>query len=695
MKHRWPLVAAIAIPLITGMVAYANVFGGQFLLDDTIEIITNPAIRTLWPPWVPMFGGHQVAARPLPYLTFAIDHAIWGLRPAGFHLTNLLLHLATAAGLVMLTRDTLRQPGLPAAVRGQATLFASLAATLWVVHPLTTAAVTYTYQRIEVLASLFIVLSLAAAVRAFEIPAGDGPRAARRRWWQAASCLAACLAAASKEIAVAIPPLIVGYWWVFVADSPGERLRDRAWFFALLAGAWGVLAAMLAAGQSDYAELKEAIYPPLQYAWTQAGVLLHYARLVIWPTGLCIDHDWPLATGPADVAVPLAIVLTVLAATLVGVMRRAPAAFSFLAAFLLLGPTSSILPLADLAFEHRMYLPSFCLLACAVVALGWLVLTAAGGLPAPWSAVVRGAAMLVACLLAIFAARATQARNATFSDIDRLWEAVLDRYPDSVRANWFVACIHAKQGDVDSALALAERSTRRRPGGLAFQHVQQVFRDAGNFAAWERTCRAGLATLEATGQKESPGWFDISFGLAESLRQQGRVAEAAALVDPLAERAAAVLGQTHAVTGSLKLARLRCDMAGPAGPAASLARARGLAATLAADLGGDHVNTLDARTLLAVCLAEAAQADEAESNLCDVIRIERTRPVLAPARLTAALETYASFLESQGRMAEASEVRRFRQATDPRGRLATPRPAAETGSRPGTSGPRSVGTHRP
>lgn len=687
MNDRWPLWAALAMPLAAGLIAYANIFAGQFLLDDTIEIITNPAIRTLWPPWVPMFGGHQVAARPLPYLTFAIDHAIWGLRPAGFHLTNLLVHLATAAGLVVLTRDTLRQPGLPAAVRGRATLLASLAATLWVVHPLTTAAVTYTYQRIEALASLFIVLSLAAAVRAFAIPVGDGPRAARRRWWQAASCLAACLAAASKEIAVAIPPLIVGYWWVFVADSPGERLRDRAWFFVLLAGAWGVLAAVLVAGRSDYAELKEAIYPPLQYAWTQAGVLLSYARLVIWPTGLCIDHDWPLATGPAEVAVPLAVVLAVLAATLVGVMRRAPAAYPFLAAFLLLGPTSSILPLADLAFEHRMYLPSFCLVAWAVGTLGWLVMMAARGLPAPWSAVVRRAAMLVACLIAILAARATQARNATFSDVDRLWEAVLDRYPDSVRANWFVACIRAKRGDVDSALALAERSTRRRPGGLAFQHVQQVFRDAGHLAAWERTCRAGLATLEAVGQKESPGWFDISFGLCESLRQQGRFAEAAALVEPLAERAAVVLGQTHAVTASLKLAHLRCAMAGPAGPAASLERARGLAATLAADLGSEHVNTLDARTLLSVCLAEAGRADEAESHLCDVIRLERTRPVLATARLAAALETYASFLESQGRGTEAEEVRRYRQATGLRARspsVATPRPAAETGSRPGS-----------
>jgi hypothetical protein len=684
MKRRLPLVAAIAVPLIAGTIAYANVFGGAFLLDDTIEIISNPAMRTLWPPWVPMFGGHQVAARPLPYLSFAIDHAIWGLRPAGFHLTNLLVHLATAAGLVALTRDTLRQPSLPAVVRGRATMLASLAATLWVVHPLTTAAVTYTYQRIEALASLFIVLSLAAAVRVFAIPVGDDTRAVSRRRWQAASCMAACLAAASKETAVAIPPLVAAYWWVFSGARPGERCRDRLAFFGMLAAAWIVLAAVLTAGRSDYAELKEAIHPPLHYAWTQAGVLLHYARLVIWPTGLCIDHDWPLATGPAAVAGPLVAVGGVLAATLVGFVRRAPAAYPFLAAFLLLAPTSSILPLADLVFEHRMYLPSFCLVAWAVVPLGWAVLTAARRLPARWSLVVRGAALAAACLAAVLAARETRGRNAAFADVDRLWEAVLDRYPDSVRANWFVACIRAKQGDVEAALALAERSTRRRPGGLAFQHVQQVFRDAGDLAAWERTCRVGLAALEAAGQRESPGWFDVGFGLAESLRQQGRVAEAAAFVGPLADRAAEVLGATHAVTASLAIARLRCDMAGPAGPGASLERARSLAARLAPALGADHVNTLDARTILAVCLAETGYADEAESHLCDVIRIERTRPVLAPARLTAALETYASFLESQGRMAEAGEVRRFRQATDPRGRLATPRPAAETGSPPGS-----------
>jgi hypothetical protein len=60
-----PLVAIAAFAMVA---AYANGLRGTFLMDDVPEIVNNEAIRTLWPPWVPMFEGGRLAHGPLPAL---------------------------------------------------------------------------------------------------------------------------------------------------------------------------------------------------------------------------------------------------------------------------------------------------------------------------------------------------------------------------------------------------------------------------------------------------------------------------------------------------------------------------------------------------------------------------------------------------------------------------------------------------
>jgi protein O-mannosyl-transferase len=647
----------LAIVVAAGMIAYANSFAGRFILDDRNEIVSNPAIRTLWPPWEPMTGGHLVVARPLPYLTFAIDHAVWGIEsPAGFHLVNVVAHLLTAVGLVVLTSGLLQRPVVPAGVRHNAGLLAGASGILWVVHPLATAAVTYIYQRIEVLASLFIVWSLVAAGRALAVPTQDLTRARQRRLWQAASLLAACLAAASKETAVAIPLLTAGLWWVFFAGQAEERLRDRLPFLLSLGVCWAVLAIVLATGRSDYPELQRAVYPPLRYALTQAGVLAHYARLVFWPVGLSIDHDWPLAAHVRDVWPQFLGVAAVLAVSITGFVRRAPWSYPLVAAFLFLGPTSSVLPLPDIAFEHRMYLPSFCLVVvvvCGICGALFRMLRELGG----WEGGGRLAVIMGAGLLAITLCGMTRQRNREFASPEKLWQAVLARYPDSPRANIDAAFSRAAVGDRAGAIAHARTATLRSSARPVFQGVAQTFFLKGDLAGWEETCRAGQAALASCGKGESAAWFDLGQGVVEAIRRQGRVDEARALADCWAAAAAAGLGEGHAVTAALGLAALRCRAAGATGPAGCLDDAAAAMARFAESLGDDHRVTLGARTILAAALAERGRDREAEDHLRQIVRLERDRAVPDLVEIAAAMESLASFLLSRGRLEEAVEVR--------------------------------------
>ena len=103
---------------------------------------------------------------------------------------------------------------------------------------------------------------------------------------------------------------------------------------------------------------------------TQAEVVAHYLRLAVIPAPLVLDYDWRAASSLAQVAVPGLLLTVLLAATVWGLMRRSPAAFAGAWFFLILAPTSSVLPVVtEVAAEHRMYLPVAGVIALVVLIL--------------------------------------------------------------------------------------------------------------------------------------------------------------------------------------------------------------------------------------------------------------------------------------------------------------------------------------
>jgi hypothetical protein len=129
---------------------------------------------------------------------------------------------------------------------------------------------------------------------------------------------------------------------------------------------------------------------PIDYFRTQLGVTWHYFRLLIWPLGQTLDYDWPLATrwSAATVVVPALGWVGVLA--LLGWLAyrgRRAATFWLGFAVLVLLPSSSLLPIADLVFEHRMYLTVGGFAVLATLAAGALLpprlAVEATGLPQP------------------------------------------------------------------------------------------------------------------------------------------------------------------------------------------------------------------------------------------------------------------------------------------------------------------------
>ncbi|HSC29072.1 MAG TPA: hypothetical protein VLD67_17480, partial [Vicinamibacterales bacterium] len=160
-RARW---IAGGIVVVAALLVYANTLNNPFVYDDFHTVVANPSLR---PPLSLEFVLVHSPFRPVVNLSYALDRAVWGFRPAGFHLTNTLLH-ATMAGLVFLVitgaiTDARERRGEPARADGLDVLAASAAAVLFAVHPLMSSAVAYVSGRSELLCGVFFAAGLLCA----------------------------------------------------------------------------------------------------------------------------------------------------------------------------------------------------------------------------------------------------------------------------------------------------------------------------------------------------------------------------------------------------------------------------------------------------------------------------------------------------------------------------------------------------
>lgn len=415
--------AAVLVLVVAGVVFYCNTFASPFVFDDKVYIRQKPTLHTLWPPWTPMTSSH----RPVVDFSFALDYALHGYTIWPYHAVNLAIHIAAALTLFGILRRTLSR-GTPAQRYGGAAWGLALTtALLWLVHPLQTESVTYIYQRFESLMGLFFLLTFYCFLRA-----QDSPRA---RWWYAGSIASCLLAMGSKEVGVVLPLLLVWYDRAVLASSWKELLRNRWPYYAALGGLLALLAGLVVHSMSIYAGggmLVVKNVTPLGYAATQPGVILHYLRLAVWPQGQCLDYGWPLAKTPMEIVPPLLVLLVLWGLTAWCVWRYP--AWGFVGAwfFLILAPSSSFIPIRDLAFEHRMYLP----LAAVLIALVIGTYELLQRLPAyragtassrRWFQVVP--VVVVAGALGV----TTLSRNTVYASEKAIWHDIVEKSPGHAR----------------------------------------------------------------------------------------------------------------------------------------------------------------------------------------------------------------------------------------------------------------------
>ncbi len=493
--YRSPVFAALVL-VAAGVLAYLNSFAGPFVFDDEPSILRNPTIRsfaTAW--WPPAEGGLTVSGRPVLNLTLALNYALGGSAVGGYHALNLLIHLAAGLTLYGLVRRTLLRPILAARFGRDADLIALATAALWLLHPLQTAAVTYVIQRAESLCSLFFLLTLYAVARHAELGAG--------RRWSVIAWGACLLGMGTKEVMVTAPVLALLYDRTFFAGSFAAAWRERRGLYLALAGTWILLLALVLAtgGRGETAGFGTAI-TPLTYGLTQLKAIAHYLQLAVWPAPLVLDYGTAVVTSWTEVLLPALIVIPLVAASAWYGLRGHPVGFCGLAFFLVLAPSSSVVPVATQTMaEHRVYLP--------LATLAMLAATAA------WRWLGRRGLVALAVIAGALGFLTVQ-RNRDYATAIGLFEDTLAKVPGNARARALLAEYYLRAGRISDARHALEQAITALP------RVPEMHNNLGNLCLRQGDFAAAVTHFERalTLKPEDP---EFTNNLGNALIRAGRL----------------------------------------------------------------------------------------------------------------------------------------------------------------------------
>ncbi len=518
-----PLLLLAGLLLATGL-AYTGSLDGGLLFDDTNLIEQNADIRDL-----AAFPGQVLrerlgtGTRVLTDLTFALDYARSGLAPRAYHVTSLALHLLAVVLAFLLGRRLLAGLGWPDP-EGPALA----AAALWALHPLNSQAVNYVVQRAEVMASLFYLLAAWLVLIAVE----------RGRTWAGAAAYLGALVATlagldSKQIVVTIPAVVL---LALVTTGAPAGPPARRWLvrlglatpFALLA-LWVATRTIPTLSGNSHVGFDIPGLSPAGYLLSQTRVLVQYLGLLAWPAGLNLDHGLTPSHSLLEPAVlaSTALLLALCAGALalawwgsrpgrdqrvVAASRLAPFGLAWF--FVVLSPTSSVVPLVDLMFEHRVYLASWGVVLAVVV----LVSAALSRLVQPPERAATAGLVLVLVTGAALGVALHQ-RNRVWADPATIWADVVAKAPGNWRGYQNLAQVLASRGQYRPAVELRERAltVARQPQdraevlrnlGANLIELQQV--DSGR----RRAARGGAAHPAGRRRAEQPGHLRRGAGAA-------------------------------------------------------------------------------------------------------------------------------------------------------------------------------------
>ncbi|HBG04288.1 MAG: hypothetical protein A2075_06275 [Geobacteraceae bacterium GWC2_58_44] len=530
----WVFLSLILVAAV-GIAAYSNSFAVPFTFDDEQAIATNDITKEI----SRIFAGqglHYNPRRIVGYLSLALNYRYGGLDVTGYHVVNLVIHVASAFLVYAVAAVTLKTPfftrASPTAGRDPlpsgAGLIPLIVSLLFVAHPIQTQAVTYIVQRFASLATLFYLAAVVCYAKgrmtSFAAPAwtaqpgvpaeatgqpdlsaettgqedvsadaagkadlsaeatvnddlktgnsaGGSGRSGVTWLWFLLAALMSGLAILTKEIAVTLPAAILLYECSFFGLTRKKLVRI-CWIAAAGAVACGLFLLAASRGGNPFTTLdlmtrETSDISRAGYLLTQTTVVVRYISLLFLPVNQQVVYDYPLRSSLFEFEVLLSSLLLcsllALSAWMYILSGRSGeafdkmrglwvpteggrrllriSAFGLLWFFLTLSIESGLIPIRDVIFEHRLYLPS----------TGFFLAVVAAAVAFVNAHQLRILAA-VAGVVVVTLATATYLRNEIWREPVQLWRDNADKAPSKVGVWQNLGVALQRKGDYEGAI---------------------------------------------------------------------------------------------------------------------------------------------------------------------------------------------------------------------------------------------------
>ena len=364
LNKTWLQLTILALSTI---LFYGHTLDVPFYLDDYSSVVENPPtrnfdIQAMW---------QYAPLRILGTLSFAIDYSFHQLQPTGYHITNILIHLLAGLAVFIFCRGIIKTPALQRQQVGQyVSWLPFVAALIFLLHPLQTQAVTYIVQRLSSLAAAFYLASLASYVWA-RLSSNHSLKA---------GLLVACgifglMAFFTKQNTITLPLVILAMEAILFQTKAWKLITSILITAGILLGFWLICSQLLGYDPFSLAVLDRLTKETEQisrgdYFISQIPLLWQYIALFFWPKGLHLDYWSPLYQSITPLIIVAMAAHGLVIAFAVAFFRRLPIlAFAIIFYYITHLVESGFIPIKDLFFEHRAYLPDFglCLLVAWVL----------------------------------------------------------------------------------------------------------------------------------------------------------------------------------------------------------------------------------------------------------------------------------------------------------------------------------------
>ena len=503
--QRGVIGCALAVALAGAV--YVNALHNPFVYDDYRIIVENQSLRDLSNLRAVLW--HEVT-RPGVNVSYAVDRAIWGPGPFGFHLTSVVLHMINVGlfGLLAWCAASDWRAASDQRIVARPAVVAVVSSLFFAVHPMMTEAVGYISGRSEVLCAMFFLLAFLSA-RAWMHGGG-------RRWLVAAVAFWVA-ALGSKEIAAMFPFAMLAYDRLVSPGAPDEARRRWRQFHLPLFGIAAVLVIVRLA-IFQFVEHGGGVRVQWSYALVEFDVVRQYLSLIALPVGQAIFHATRPVTSVLDPRALAGIGAVCLVLVLAWRLRHrlGGASFGLIWFLLLLVPSSALVVLdrGEPMAEHRVYLAS-----CGLFLLAGFVVDRSSTVLARGRR--RANLILSAVLVAVVASLAglTLVRNGVWSEPVMVWLEAAERAPDQWLPNLLLGEELHRSGQHEQAVAAFRRVVQLRPQeAAAYGKLGVCLSELGDLAGAQ-------AAFERQGSLD-PASPEVANGLAVVALLSGRVDEA-------------------------------------------------------------------------------------------------------------------------------------------------------------------------